>query len=120
MGMFNSIYADLLCPIRGEISKHTEIQIKWQHRRVRALTHYRVGDILEEIDDKYNNTWIRTDYICRVCSKHTKGLRGMDYIKTEDQKRHIIFVRIENGKICRILSEGDFNEMGLTDYVDYL
>jgi hypothetical protein len=29
MGMFNSIYADILCPVENRISKNTEIQIKW-------------------------------------------------------------------------------------------
>lgn len=118
--MFNSIYADLLCPTMNEISKNTEIQIKWQDYRDRALTHYRIGDVLEEIEDKYNNTWIRTDFICDVCSKHTKGLRGVEYIRTEDQRRHHIFVKIENGKICEILLEGDFSKIGVKDFVDYL
>ncbi len=120
MGMFNSIYADLLCPIKKELSKDTEIQIKWQDYRVRALTHYRIGDVLEEIEDEYDNTWIRTDFICNVCSKHTKGWKGMEYIKTDDQSRHKIFVKIEDGKICEILSEEDFSKIGVKDFVDYL
>mgnify|MGYP003564880267 CR=1 FL=1 len=120
MGMFNSIFADLLCPTMNEISKNTEIQIKWQIYRVRSLTHYRIGDILEEIENKYNNTWIRTDFICNICSKRTKGLRKVGYIRTEDQRRHIIFVKIENGKICEILLESDFKKIGLKDFTDYL
>lgn len=120
MGMFNSIYADLLCPIKKELSKNTEIQIKWQDYHVRALTPYRIGDVLEEIEDEYDNTWIRTDFICNVCSKHTKGWKGMEYIKTEDQSRHNIFVKIENGKICKILPEEDFSKIGVNNFVDYL
>lgn len=120
MGMFNSIYADLLCPTKKKFSKNTEIQIKWQDYQVRALTHYKIGDFLEEIEDEYNNTWIRTDFICDVCSKHTKGWKGMEYIKTEDQSRHNIFVKIENSKICEIISEEDFNKIGVNVFVDYL
>ena len=44
----------------------------------------------------------------------------MDYIKTEDQTRHIIFIRIENSKIREILSEEEFEEIGVKDFVDYL
>ncbi|ODS31809.1 MAG: hypothetical protein SCARUB_03057 [Candidatus Scalindua rubra] len=120
MGMFNSIYADLLCPTMKKLSKDTEIQIKWQDYRVRTLTHYRRGDVLEEIEDEYDNTWIRTGFICNVCSKHTKGWKGMEYIKNEDQSRHKIFVKIEDGKICEIFSEEDFSKIGVKDFVDYL
>ena len=120
MGMFNSIYADILCPTKKELSKNTQIQIKWQDYRVRALTHYRMGDVLEEIEDEYNNTWIRTDFICDVCSKHTKGWKGMEYIKTEAQISHTIFVKIESGKICEILAEEDFYKIGVNNFVDYL
>lgn len=38
MGMFNSIYGDLRCPVKQEISRDTEIQIKWQHHRRRTLS----------------------------------------------------------------------------------
>ena len=73
MGMFNSIYADVLCSVKNKINKNTEIQIKWQEYQARALTHYHLGDVFEDIEDEFNNTWIRTDYICDACSKHTQG-----------------------------------------------
>ena len=120
MGLFNSIFADLLCPVKKKFSRNTEIQIKWQDRSVRGLTSYRIGDILEELEAEYNNTWIRTDFICKVCSKSTKGWKGTEYIKTEDQQRHIIFVRIEESKICEILSEEEFDRIKVKTFVDYL
>ncbi len=120
MGLFNSIFADLYCPIESGVSKNTEIQIKWQDLKVRGLNSYRVGDILEEIEDEYNDAWIRTDFICGICSEYTKGWKGMEYIKSEDQRRHNIFVRIENGKIREILSEEEFNKIAVKDFVDYL
>jgi len=120
MDLFNSIFADLYCPTRRGISKNTEIQIKWQNPKVRGIYTYRIGDVLEEIEDEYNDTWIRTDFICNLCSKFTTAWKGMDYIKTEDQSRHIIFVRIENSKICEILSEEECNKIGVKDFVDYL
>ena len=120
MGLFNSIFADLYCSTKKGVSKNTEIQIKWQYPEVRGISSYRIGDVLEEIEDEYNNTWIRTDFICNVCSKFTKGRKGMEYIKTDDQSRHNIFVRIENSKIVEILSEEEFNKIGVKTFVDYL
>ncbi len=120
MGLFNSIFFDLNCPTKHGISKNTEIQIKWQDYRVRGINSYHVGDVLEEIEDEYNDTWIRTDFICNVCSKFTKGWKGMEYIKSDDQNWHIVFVRIENSKICGILSEQEFNKIGVKEFVDYL
>jgi hypothetical protein len=118
MGMFNSIYADLLCPEQQEISRDTEIQIKWQHPRSRTLNVYHQGDILEDLEDEYNNTWIRTDYICHVCSRHTTGHHGIAYIKVEDQQRHHVFIRIENAMICEILTEEEFLQKGITTFVE--
>ncbi len=120
MGLFNSIFADLYCPSTGEISKNTEIQIKWQDPQARGISSYRVGDVLEEIEDEYNDTWIRTDFICNICSKFTKGWKGMEYIKSGDQSRHMIFVKIENSKICEIQSDEEFHKIGAKDFVDYL
>ena len=119
MGMFNSIFADLMCPKKRKLSRDTEIQIKWQDYKVRNLTTYHVGDVLEEIENEYNNTWIRTDYICNVCSKFTTGKDGMRYIKTEDQSRHYVFIRIEEGRICEILTEEEFKKTGVKQFVKY-
>ena len=120
MGLFNSIFADLFCPTTKGISKNTEIQIKWQAPKVRGINSYRIGDILEEIEGEYNNTWIRTDFICNVCSKFTKGWKGIDYIKPEDQRRHYVFVKTEKSKICKIMSGEEFNKIGVEEFVDYL
>ena len=120
MGMFNSIYADILCPIKNEISGNTEIQIKWQERSNRTLSIYRIGDILEELEDEYNNKWVRTDYICKVCSKYTTGKNDYPFIKVEDQSRHFVFIKIENSKIIEILSEKEFEKKGIKDFfIDY-
>jgi hypothetical protein len=78
MGMFNSIIADLRCPARQEVARDSEIQIKWQMPEARALAIYRVGDVLEDIEAEYDNTWVRTDYICRVCSKQTIGRNNVE------------------------------------------
>jgi len=118
MGMFNSIVADLRCPTKQDVGRDTEIQIKWQVREARALTVYHLGDVLEELEAEYDNTWIRTDYICRVCSKQTTGKNGITYIKTDDQRRHPVFVRIDQGKICQMLTEEEFEKTGVTAFVD--
>jgi hypothetical protein len=118
MGMFNSIIADLCCPTRQEVARDTEIQIKWQIHEARALNVYHVRDVLEDIEAEYDNTWIRTDYICRVCSKHTIGKNGIAYIKALDQQRHPVFVRVDHGGICEVLTEEEFTKLGVADYVD--
>ena len=117
MGMFNSIVADLRCPTKQELGSDTEIQIKWQGREARALTVYHLGDVLEDIEPEYDNSWIRTDYICRVCSTHTTRNNGISYIKTDDQRRHPVFVRIDHGKVCEILTEVEFEKTSVADFV---
>lgn len=120
MGMFNSIYADLLCPDKNKISKDTEIQIKWQKYKARVLAVYHLSDKLEDIEDEYNNNWIRTNYICNVCSKHTKSRNGSTYIKTEDQKWHFVFIKIDKGQIVRILAEKEFAKQAVSTFItDY-
>jgi len=118
MGMFNSIIADLRCTSKREL-KSSEIQIKWQSREVRALTVYHIGEVLESIEAEYDNTWIRTDYICNVCSKHTTGKNGVAYIKMDDQQRHLVFVHIGRGKICEILTEPEFEKTDVVDFIHY-
>ena len=119
MGMFNTILADLLCPAVRKVSKDSEIQIKWQVQDVRALSVYRQGDVLDGIEQDYNNTWIRTDYICRACSKYSSGKGGLRFIRTDDQSRHYVFLRIDGGRICKILTETEFNELGIDRFVNY-
>lgn len=48
--MFNSIFADVLCPVKDQLCKKAEIQIKWQPLARRTLEVYKVGDVLEDID----------------------------------------------------------------------
>ena len=119
MGMFNSIFTNILCPVRNEISKNTEIQIKWQEKEIRELTSYHKFDILENILGEYNNTWIRTDYICNVCSKFTDSKNGYKFIKTEDQQRHYVFIKIENAQITEILTATEFESNGVKNFVEY-
>lgn len=116
--MFNSIYSDLLCPDIKQVSKNTEIQIKWQKPESRTLNVYQTGDTLGNIEDEYNNNWIRTDYICKVCSKKTKGQYG-DFIKVADQQRHYVFIHIKESRICEILTEKEFKQKGIKTFVKY-
>jgi hypothetical protein len=118
MGMFNVIYADLLCPVKKEISKNTQIQIKWQKQEARVLNFYHKEDFLEDIEEEWDNNWIRTDYICNVCSKQSRYKDGF-YIKVEDQQRHLIFVNVEQGWIKEILTESDFQKSSIKEYIEY-
>lgn len=117
MGMFNSILADVQCPETHKAGRDTEIQMKWQVQEAREGTVYRVGDVLGCIDATYDNTWIRTDYVCPICSKRTPAKDGRSFIKTMDQRRHVLFVRIDDAVISQILPEQDFDALGVSDFV---
>ena len=118
MGMFNTIVADIPCPETGKLSKDTEIQIKWQDRDARVLDVYRTGNSLPDLLSKYNNTWVRTDYICNACSPKTTGYKGVPYIRSDDQRWHIAFVEIKNGRVCRVFSEAEFQELEVSEFTD--
>ena len=118
MGMFNSIYADLACPVNGKMSENTEIQIKWQYYEERVLDVYHQGDALPGLQAKYNNTWVRTDYICNACSPKTTARDGTEFIRSDDQRWHVVFVHIEDGRIRQILNEQEFKSLGVKDFVD--
>ena len=119
MGMFNSIFADMRCPVTQNISKDTEIQIKWQRPRSRTLNAYHQGNLLDDLEETYNNVWIRTDYICDCCSRHTTSkTHGVSYIKTDDQQRHDVFIRIEHAVISEILTSAEFTRRGITTFIE--
>lgn len=120
MGMFNLILADLMCPVKRQIGTNTDIQIKWQKREMRTLSAYHLGDLLEDIEPEFDNHWIRTDYICEVCSNKTTGYREIPYVRVDDQQRHHVFVKIEKSKVVKILTEEEFKEEKTTDFIDYL
>ncbi len=119
MGMFNSIFADLTCAKRNKTSIHTEIQIKWQDHDVRCLTNYVLGDILEEIEPEFNNTWIRTDFICNVCSIMKKSKSGENFISIDGQRRHFVYILINEGKIREILTHKEFKKRNVEKFVIY-
>ncbi len=118
MGMFNTIVSDITCPKTGQVGRDTEIQIKWQAQGARILDVYHMDDFMPDILPEYDNTWVRTDYICNVCSPKTTGRDGTPYIRTADQIWHMAFVEIRNGKVCRILSEPEFQALGISEFYD--
>lgn len=116
--MFNTIVADLPCCETDAVSNDTQIQIKWQDRDARILDVYREGDLLQDLLSEYDNTWVRTDYICNACSPKTTGHGGTSFIRSDDQRRHITFVEIRGGQLRQVLSEFEFQELGVTDFKD--
>jgi len=118
VGMFNSIVADLLCPATGKMSMHSEIQIKWEIHEARTLQAYYAGDLLAHLEPQYDNTWIRTDYICNACSPKTADRNGHEYIRTKDQRWHLAFVEIDHSRISRILTERQFKDLEVHEFVD--
>ncbi|MEQ1828177.1 MAG: hypothetical protein ABL921_19615 [Pirellula sp.] len=115
MGMFNSIIANLPCS-NGQAAADGMIQIKWQLPEKRSGEAYYMGDTLDGIMPEYDNVWIKTDFICEFCSRRTPARDGTSFIKVMDQQRHIIFVRIENGRIRQIISEDEFKTLNITEY----
>ena len=115
MGMFNSIMADLPC-VASKVAARGEIQIKWQSPEKRSGEVFYVGDVLDSILPEYDNVWIKTDFVCEACSPRTKARDGTSFIKVMDQRRHFIFVRIENGRILQIISEDDFKALNIDGY----
>ena len=115
MGMFNSIIADLPC-VANKVTARGEIQIKWQSPEKRSGEVFYVGDVLDSILPENDNAWIKTDFVCEACSPRTKARDSISFIKVMDQRRHIILVRIENGRIVQILSEDDFKALNIDGY----
>ena len=119
MGMFNSIHADLICPVTGRLLPRTEIQIKWQEHDHHWLGVYKPGDTLEGLEPQFDNTWVKTEFICDACSRHEKGRKGQPYIPTQGQVWHAVFVEIRDCRICRVLNEKQFAETGMTEFATY-
>jgi hypothetical protein len=120
MGMFNTIVADVRCQATGTVSTHTEIQIKWQDRDARSLDVYYPGDFMPDLLSKYDNTWVRTDFICQACSPKSTTRHGTSYVRTDDQHRHIVFIEVKHGKVSRVLSEPEFEDLGISEFFDDL
>ena len=118
MGMFNRTMVKLKCPILDKLASDCEIQFKWQDHYSLMLTDYKIGDLLEDLLVKYNNIWIRVDYICTECSKKSNCRFG-PYIKTEDQSRHFAYVLVEECKLIEIISEADFKTRNINNFVIY-
>ena len=119
MGMFNTIFAEIACPQgKGEKTTTQSIQIKWQVPEARCLDGYRIGDALPQLMPGFDDTWIKTDYICQSCSAKTVGKRGREYIRTMDQQWHVAFVEVRAGRLCRILSELEVADAEVADYQD--
>ena len=88
-------------------------------QEVRVLARYHLGDCLEDIDEEFDNNWIRTEYICEVCSKRRKSRDGGDYISTDGQQWHHVFIHIDQGRIKEILTEEEFHRRGVKNFVKY-
>ena len=109
MGMFDSIHAELECP-ETKKSENQEIQIKWREHKYRVLDVFHTGEVIENICAEYDNTWIRTDYVCRSCTPS---------VRVEDQRRHFCYIRIEDSRVIEVLSEEDFSKLGIEKFVVY-
>lgn len=120
MGMFNTIVAPLTCPLTGRLLPRIEIQIKWQDYGVLALATYAIGDRLDDLEPSYDQTWVKTDFICDACSQHQRGGEGRAYIPTQSQVWHPVYVEVGDAVIRRVLNEAEFAAIGVTDFVNDL
>jgi hypothetical protein len=119
MGMFNSIHADVTCPVTGDLLPGSEIQIKWQEHDHLWLGVYKVDDSLEGLEPRFDNTWIKPEFICDACSRHETGWEGKPYIPTAGQVWHAVYVEIREGRIRQVLNAQQFAETGVTAFATY-
>ena len=113
MSCFDDLIVELRCP---NTQKTTEehLQLFIRESCVDAQT-YKVGSIIPL--DKHNTLWFSTDYICNQCSKKTKGKYG-DYVRTEDQSRHNVFINMQDNKILEVLTQEEFDKRGIQQCPD--
>jgi len=64
----------------------------------------------------FDNTWVKTGFICEACSRHETGWQGKPYIPTAGQVWHPVYVEMREGRICRIVNQQEFVAVGLKEF----
>jgi len=112
MGMFNTIFTNLRCPVKRKLAVDAWIQIKIQEYESLHFDIYHAGDSLPGLRPECDNSWVRAKYICPLCSKLLKGgVRASD-LKRREIGVHFVFLRIEKSVLCAVLTAAEFRETG--------
>lgn len=132
MGLYDIIRHELECPVTHGISIR-EIQIKLNP--LPYLHEFKVGDKLE-FGENMSDLWIRDRYVCKFCEglmdEKYSGWRvileggGVLYPGKEgcpngrpkfEEYSHHVFINLKNGVISDIVSEDEFRNRGLRDFL---
>jgi hypothetical protein len=113
MSCFDNLITNLKCPNTQQY-KEEPLQLFIRKTRIDMQT-YEVGATIPL--DKNNTLWFSTDYVCNQCSKKTKSKHG-EYIRTEDQSRHNVFINMQDNKILEVLTQEEFDKRGIQQCPD--
>lgn len=104
MGLFDSLYAVLKCPVTDRDAEE-EIQFKWAEP---CVNRYHLGDQLEV--GPYGNLWIPQDYACDQCSRYEKEDVGSKVVgmRVVELKWHNAFIHLNDGRFEEVLTEEEF------------
>lgn len=132
MGVYDTIKCELKCPVTNEIDTE-EIQIKFRGHE--SLKEFKIGDNLE-FGENMSNLWIKETYPCSYCKvlMDTKypdwrvfpPLGGVSYRPSKhdgydgpklEEYFHSAYINLKKGVINEVISENDFRERGLEDFL---
>ena len=133
MGLYDIIRLELECPVTNEISIR-EIQIKLNP--LPGLHEFKVGDRLE-FAENMSDLWVRDRYICKFCEvlmdKKYLGWRSFPkegmvshHRKSDcpngrpnlEEYSHPSYINLKNGILSEIISENEFKNRNLNDFLD--
>ncbi len=130
MGMFDSVYHKLKCPVTGT-TREREIQIKWD---INALKEYRVGD-QTRFGENRRNIRIRNSYSCEDCRTRAFSYCGDDRIPRADNESdlkerpyqlgglpahwHPVFINLQRGKITEVITADESKSRELQAFLDF-
>ena len=112
--MYDSILTDIKCCNTGKVNR-AEVQINWTNET--SLRVFNIGDTIPYLHKLYDNTWVKTDYLCHLCSKKvtTSSSDGSIFSGRTEHVRHVCYVNVVNGKILEVLSEPEYIDQIKTD-----
>lgn len=102
MGLFDSLYATLKCPVSG-LEKEVEIQFKFGEP---CMQEYRIGGQLDI--GPYGNLWIPEDYVCGQCTMYKPVEEGVIGRVVEKWVAHEVYIHLEQGKFLEVLIGEEF------------
>ncbi len=109
MGLYDTIYVTLRCPVTKEESE-LEIQIKWTNpyysgAEPTCMREFRVGEQLPY--GPQGNLWMPEESTCKKCGEYKLISRSEKQLVKHG--RHDVYIHLDNGKILEIILEQEFD-----------